>query len=187
MSRFSLIFIILLTGCQLVAPREAGWTMLGDGYYQLLDRWQGQPQQLVQQISWQNKAQQQQFLLTVLLQRDTTLIVAISPLGQELWRMQYSDGHKMTLSGVAPFNQPAFARNLLAQMQLALLDEPLLTPRLQGLVLQQEADRRTLLDARQHPVLQVDNPGQISEGDRIILSGPDYQLTILTLQRDLLP
>ena len=187
MSRFSLIFVILLTGCQLVTPREAGWTMLGDGYYQLLDRWQGQPQQLVQQINWQNRTQQQQFLLTVLLQRDTILVVAISPLGQELWRMQYSEGHNMTLSGIAPFNQPDFARNLLAQMQLALLDEPLLAPRLRGLVLQQEADRRNLLDAHQLRVLQIDNPGQISEGDRITLSGPDYQLTILTLQRDLLP
>lgn len=187
MSRFSLIVIFLLSGCQLFTPREAGWTALGAGYYQLLDHWQGQPQQLVQQISWSSGKQQHQFMVSVLLQPDAILVVAISPLGQELWRMRYAQGHQMTLSGIAPFNQPDFARRLLAEMQVALLTDDELAPRLKGLILTSTPDQRRLIDLQHRLVLQIDNPAQTGSGQTIRLQGSDYQLQIVTLQQDFMP
>jgi hypothetical protein len=187
MSRLSVIIVFLLSSCQLIGPRDAGWTMLGNGYYQLIDTWPGPAQQLLQQVSWSKGLQQQQFTVSVLLQPDAMLLVALSPLGQEIWRLHYATGHRMTLSGVAPFNQPDFARRLLAEMQLALFSDVLLATRLRGLTLQQDNNRRLLLDRQQNPVLRIEQPQQFGAGQTITLQGEDYRLQIVTLQQDFMP
>lgn len=161
--------------------------MLGNGYYQLIDTWPGPAQQLVQQVSWSNGTQQHQFIVSVLLQNDAMLLVAISPLGQELWRLHYGAGHHMTLTGIAPFNQPVFATRLLAEMQLALFNQHVLASRLRGLSIEQHENRRVLIDQQHNTVLQIDNPQQLGIGEIITLRGQDYNLQIITLQQDFMP
>ena len=181
------ICLLLLSGCQQWRlPKTAGWVALDGGHYQLIDYWPGAPQQLVQQLSWQDDTRQQQFLLTALLQADGYLLVALSPLGHEMWRLQYQRGHQLTASGMAPFNQPEFARRLLAEMQLALLQQPLLAGRLQGLTLRQKDDQRQLLRNDGSVLMTIMQAGQLQPGKQIQLSSQTYKLQINTLQQDLL-
>jgi hypothetical protein len=179
--------LVLLSGCQQWrAPAAAGWVALDGGQFQLMDSWPGAPQQLVQQLHWQNNQHQQQFLLTALLQSDGYLLVALSPLGHELWRLQYSQGHQLSLSGIAPFNQPDFARRLLAEMQLALLEQSLLNSRLQNLRLRQHAGERLVLRKDDSVLLRITRPQQLAAGNEITVSSAGYQLKITTLQQELL-
>jgi hypothetical protein len=187
MSRFCVVLVLLLSGCQLFSERGPGWTALGSGYYQLHDSWPGPAQQLLQHASWDDGTTQYQFTISVLLQSDAMLLVALSPLGQELWRLHYQRGHQLTATGIAPFNQPAFARRLLAEMQLALFDRASLIPRLQQLSLQQHANRRTVSDSNHADVLQIDNPAQTAAGQQIIIQAAAYRLQITTLQQDFMP
>lgn len=176
-----------MVGCQHLRFRpDAGWVALGSGYYQLADSWAGAKQQLVQQVNWQQGAKQQQFLLTLLLQDDGYLLVALSPLGQELGRLHYQRGHKLTVSGVAPFNQPGFARRLLAEMQLALLSEVELDGRLQRLTLQQQAGSRTVTQTDGSTLLQIAPVAAPTPGQQLSVRAEHYQLQILTLQQDFL-
>ncbi|SEH66187.1 Protein of unknown function [Rheinheimera pacifica] len=184
--------LLLLSGCQQWrTPAAKGWVMLDGGYYQLLDNWPGRPQQLLQQVSWRDEQQQQQFVLSVLLTADSILLVALSPIGQELWRLHYQPQHQLTLSGIAPFNQPEFTKRLLAEMQLALLDSDVVTPRLQGLTLtEHEIDNGTerhISHVSGKLILQIHHSAQISTAVPITLKGRHYQLQITTLQQDFLP
>lgn len=187
MSRICLIFVLLLTGCQLKPTLDDSWVALGEGYYQLTDAWPEPAQQLMQQVIWLDNAQQQQFIISALLQPEAILLVAVSPLGQELWRLSYQPEHQMTVSGIAPFNQPAFAKVLLAQMQMALLSEQQLQARLQHLRLQQDGNERALYDNDGRLLLQISNAGQLAAGEKIIIKAPTYRLQIITLQQDYLP
>ncbi|MEH8017131.1 DUF3261 domain-containing protein [Rheinheimera muenzenbergensis] len=181
------ICLLLLSGCQQWRlPPAAGWVALDAGHFQLLDSWPGAPQQLVQQLHWQDGERQQQFLLTVLLQADGYLLVALSPLGHEIWRMQYSRGHQLNVTGMPPFNQPQFARRLLAEMQLALLQPSFLTGRLQQLSLRQQDGVRRLLRSDGSVVLSITQAGLLQPGSQIGLSSTGYQLQITTLQQELL-
>lgn len=181
------LWLVLLSGCQQWRmPAAAGWVALDGGYFQLLDSWPGAPQQLVQQLHWQSNERQQQFLLTALLQDDGYLLVALSPLGHELWRLQYGRGHQLTVSGIAPFNQPDFARRLLAEMQLALLDQTVLSSRLQTLSLRQQNGLRQVLRNDGSVLLSIRQAGQLTVGSGITLSNAGYQLQINTIQQDLL-
>ena len=112
--------------------------------------------------------------------------MALSPLGHELWRLQYGRGHQLTVSGIAPFNQPDFARRLLAEMQLALLDQSLLNGRLQALSLHQRGDLRQVRRNDGSVLLNIAQAGQLAAGSQIQLTSADYQLQITTLQQDLL-
>ncbi|PKM18010.1 MAG: hypothetical protein CVV11_18090 [Gammaproteobacteria bacterium HGW-Gammaproteobacteria-15] len=184
--------LLLLSGCQQWhTPTAKGWVMLDGGYYQLLDNWPGRPQQLLQQVSWRDEQQQQQFVLNALLTADSILLVALSPIGQELWRLHYQPQHQLTLSGIAPFNQPEFAKRLLAEMQLALLDSTVITPRLQGLALTEHATEsgteRHISHASGKLILQIHHSAQISTAVPITLKARHYQLQITTLQQDFLP
>ena len=181
------ICLLLLSACQQWRlPSAAGWVALDGGHFQLLDSWPGASQQLVQQLHWQDGQRQQQFLLTALLQADGYLLVALSPLGHELWRLQYSRGHQLSVFGMPPFDQPEFARRLLAEMQLALLEQPLLRGRLQGLSLQQQDGLRRLLRRDGSVLLSIKQAGQLLPGSQIELSSAGYQLQITTLQQELL-
>ncbi|HEX5792942.1 MAG TPA: DUF3261 domain-containing protein [Rheinheimera sp.] len=187
MSRFSLILLLLLSGCQLVPVPPTSQVALGAGYYQLSDHWPGPAQQLLQHASWSDGQRQHQFTISALLQPDAMLLVALSPMGQELWRLQYQRGHQLSLSGIAPFSQPQFARVLLAQMQLALFEPQQLQGRLQQLTLQQDEQRRVLRDNQGMTVLQINQPGNIAAGQTLTIKTAAYHLQITTLQQDFLP
>lgn len=187
MYRIFLIFALLLTGCQLKPMFDNSWVVLGKGHYQLTDTWPSQAQQLMQQVVWFDGKQQQQFIISALLQPEAMLLVAVSPLGQELWRLNYQPDHQLSVSGIAPFNQQPFAKVLLAQMQMALLSEPQLRAKLQQVTLLQDGNDRTLLDKDGQLLLHITNAGQIAAGQKIIIKAPAYSLQIKTLQQDFLP
>lgn len=190
MSRFRIIALIwLLAGCQQLPDQTAmpGAVLFGGGQYLLADYWPAQPQQLLQNVVWSDKTQQHHFLINLLLTSEQMLLVAISPLGQELWRLQYQAGHQLTVSGIAPFSEPEFARQLLAQMQLALFNVEELTPRLQQLQLTQpDNNTRALFTADGNQLLMITAPASFSPGQNIHIMAPAYQLTITTLQQELL-
>jgi hypothetical protein len=182
------LWLLLLCGCQQWrAPADSGWLALDEGYYQLLDSWPGEAQQLLQQVVWRDANQQRQFVLSALLQPDSMLLVAVSPLGQELWRLNYHRGHQLSVAGIAPFNQPQFAKRLLAEMQLALLPHSLLQPRLKALTLQERDAQRWLRRRDGSTVLHIQQAAQLQPGAQIVLQAGAYQLQITTLQQDFLP
>ena len=187
MSRFGLILLLMLSGCQMTPPASQGWQALGTGYFQLYDHWPGRSQQLLQQVIWSDGTSQHQFTVSALLQQDGILLVALSPLGQELWRLQYQQGNVLTVSGVAPFDQPTFARRLLAEMQLALLDVNDITAHLQQLSLQQHEQQRFIMNTDGSKVLQITNAANVDAGQQINLQASTYSLQITTLQQDFLP
>ncbi|CAM3693175.1 DUF3261 domain-containing protein [Rheinheimera salexigens] len=188
MYRVILMFALLLSGCQSKPAPDAGWTAFGKGYYQLSDAWPGQSQQILQQVIWlDEQQQQQQFIISALLQPEAVLLIAISPLGQELWRLNYQPDHQLTVSGMAPFNQPEFAKTLLAQMQIALFSEEKVRSRLLQLTIQQSANERGLYDKDGKQLLQITNSAQLAVGQSITITAPIYSLKITTLQQDFLP
>lgn len=100
--------------------------------------------------------------------------------------MQYSKGHKLELDGIAPFNQAIFARRLLAEMQLALLEEQQLTARLHNIKVQQQGTQRQILRHDGTLLLTVSQPAQLATEHEIIIQTDSYKLQIKTLQQDFL-
>lgn len=178
--------LLLLSGCQLGYRAADGYVSLAQGYYQLSDSWSGRPQQLLQQVSWRSGNAQHVFLMTVLLNSDGYLVIALSPLGHELWRLHYGPGHRLSLSGIEPFNQPMFARRLLAEMQLSLLDASAIQDRLYRLSLQQHDEKRRLRSAENQPLLTITGAGKLATGQTVTIDADSYQLQIRTLQQDFL-
>ncbi|WNO59542.1 DUF3261 domain-containing protein [Rheinheimera sp. MMS21-TC3] len=187
MYRLILIFVLVLSGCQSTPTPDAGWIAFGNGYYQLSDTWPNQSQQLLQQVIWVNQQQQQQFIISALLQPEAIVLIAVSPLGQELWRLNYQPDHQLQVSGIAPFSQPEFAKSLLAQMQMALLSTDQVQANLQQLTLQQTGNERSLFDKDGKLLLQITNPAQFAAGQKITITAAMYSLQITTLQQDFLP
>lgn len=186
----SLLLLLSISSCQLWQrpPAAQGWVPFASGYYQLLDSWRGQPQQLLQQAVWHDSKTEQQFLISVLLTEQQMVLVGLSGLGQELWRLAYQPGHQLSHSGIAPFDQPQVARRLLAEMQLALLDQASLSTRLQGLQLQQNAaGERQLVTASGELQLTIRGAATLAVGHSTEIITDDYRLTISTLQQDFLP
>lgn len=185
--RIILLCCLLLSGCQQWRyPADTGWVALDGGYYQLQDSWSGKPQQLVQQLSWHSGEQQQQFILTALLQPQGYLLIALSPLGHELWRLNYQQGHKLTVTGIAPFNQPQFARRLLAEMQLALLPMQQVAPHLRNLQVTQHQDIRYILRTDDSVLFTIADAEAKTPHQAIRFTADNYTLHITTLQQDLL-
>lgn len=189
MYRISIVVLVmLLGGCQLQRSIDRDLVAINTGYYQLDDAWSKPAQQLLQQVIWSDtEHNKHEFMVSVLLQPDQTMLLAISPLGQELWRIQYQTGHQLTVSGIAPFNQPNFAKLLLTQMQLAMYDLPHLQSRLTGINIKQVQNKRLIYDTKDQIIIEIDQAEHIGPGQSMQIKTADYQLYITTLQQDFLP
>jgi uncharacterized protein YkuJ len=182
------VILVIISGCQLQRPADRAWVTIDTGYYQLNDSWPQPPQQLLQRVIWSDlQHNKHEFLISVLLQAEQTLLLAISPLGQELWRIQYQAGHQLTTSGIAPFNQPDFAKLLLAQMQLAMYDLTHIQTRLNQLNAKQTAQQRIIFNQAGQVIIEIKHAQQLSPGKTMQITTPDYRLHITTLQQDFLP
>lgn len=187
------VLTLLLFGCQTTSDKlpglsDDGRVSMAGGSYQLIRGWSGPAQQVLQQITWQQGEERQEFLLSAELRPDSVLLVALSAMGHELWRLSYDHTGVLNTSGIEPFNQPAIAARILAEMQLALLPAELLQPRLQGIQFeeQQQPYSRLLLDKNNQTMLQIFWLGSAEPTAKIELVQPHYRLTIVTLQQEFL-
>lgn len=188
-SRCLVLLLLLVSGCQnrLLNTTEPA-VAFGHGSYQLYPGWPAPARQLLQHIVWQTEQQTQEFLLSAMLTEHQILLIATSPLGQELWRLQLQHGRVTQLSGVEPLNRPEIALRILAEMQLALLPVPLLQPRLQQLNLTENDNglHRQLLN-RQQSLLDIQRQDNNDIPQQVHIHQQHYQLKIITLQQDILP
>lgn len=187
----SILILLLLSACQSKQLAELQKTTVefSSGYYQLYPGWPAPAQQLLQHIVWQSDDQSREFLLSAMLTEEQVLLVATSVLGQELWRLQYNRSGIIQLTGIAPFNQPIVARRILAEMQLALLPVELLQPGLHNLKLTEQTDlmyQRYLIDQNGQPLLHILWQGTPEPRHKVEVRQQNYQLTITTLQKDIL-
>lgn len=194
MFRYSVVFfVLLLSACQTRLAKfptlsDDGLVPMAGGSYQLIRGWPGPAQQVLQQITWQQGEELQEFLLSAELRPDSVLLVALSAVGHELWRLSYDKTGVLNTSGIEPFNQPIVAARILAEMQLALLPAELLKPQLLGIRLaeQQEPYSRLVVDKNNQTMLQIFWLGSAEPAAKIELVQPHYRLTIVTLQQEFL-
>lgn len=184
-----ILFLLLVSGCQnrLLNTTEPE-VSFGNGSYQLYPGWPAPARQLLQHVVWQTEQQTQEFLLNALLTEHQILLIAMSPLGQELWRLQLQHGRVTQLSGIEPLSRPEIALRILAEMQLALLPVTLLQPRLQQLTLtEHDHGLRRQLFHRQQSLLDIQRQDTNDIPQQVQIHQQYYQLKIITLQQDMLP
>jgi hypothetical protein len=182
----SLCLALSLASCQLLPAHGLVYQVAG-GSYQLSSGWPGKPQQLLQQVQFKSATTTQQFLLSVQMLPEQLLLVALSPVGHELWRVQLSADGQLQHQGVAPFSERTFALRLLAEMQWSLWPVAQIQPRLQGLQLTEQAGLRQVLDpVQQQAILQISGGGVLAVGQVTVLQQADYQLTLTTLEQEFL-
>ncbi|MDX3774789.1 DUF3261 domain-containing protein [Chromatiaceae bacterium AAb-1] len=189
---YCVLILLLLSACHSRYPQPANQYMVAfaDGYYQLYPGWPAPARQLLQHIVWHSAQGTQEFLLSAMLTEQQILLIATSALGHELWRLQYSQQGIVQLNGIEPFNQPEIALRILAEMQLALLPLPVIQPRLHQLQLTEQYTgqyQRQLLNHQQQTLLDIywQEPAEIPT--QVNIQQQYYQLTITTLQQELLP
>lgn len=180
-----LLLSLGLSGCQLWQQRSLYYSYAGGGY-QLLTRWPGAAQQLLQQVHFQTDATQQEFLLSVQLEPEQILLVALSPLGHELGRVTLTAAGQLQLQGQAPFSERAFALQLLAQMQWSVWPQAAVEAQLDDLQLRQQQQQRFVLDKTGNTVLLIDGAGVLAAGQVTEISQRQYRLRLTTLQQDFL-
>lgn len=185
-----LILGLLLSACQQLPLATTGDSVpMAGGSYRLYPGWPGADQQWLQHIQWHDGTQTREFMLSVSLSDTSVLLVGMSLLGQELWRLSYDETVGLQTSGVEPFNHPAFASRVLAEMQIALLPIELIKLRLTRLRLtetQTPVYQRRLLDAAGAEVLSIIWKGEPDAQRLIELTQERYQLIITTLDVEVL-
>lgn len=178
------LLLVSLSGCQMLPGGAIGdrsaQQSYGAGHYQLLASWPGPAIQLWQEVDWQQGDTQQRFFVSSYLRQGSLTLVGLSPLGNEIWRIEYAAGGEVDASGVEPFDDDRLARAILADMQLAMWPEAELQPQLTGLRLSVQPEQRQLY-AAERLVLQVTTTGQ---SQRIKNFVADYAMTITTLTQE---
>lgn len=180
-----LLLTLALSACQLWQQGPLYYPYAGGGY-QLQTRWPGPSQQLLQQVQFAAGARQQEFLLSVQLLPEQILLVALSPLGHELGRVELTAGGRLQQQGQAPFSDRSFAVQLLAQMQWSLWPLTQIQPGLDDLQITQQQQQRLLLDKNAQAVLTINGAGPLTTGQVTEISQPDYRLRLTTVQQDFL-
>lgn len=186
---FSVFMTLCVASCQLLSAKGLVY-QVGGGSYQLNSGWPGKPQQLLQQVQFKTANTTQEFLLSVQLQSEQLLLVALSPVGHELWRVQLTAAGQLQHQGIAPFSERSFALRLLAEMQWSLWPVAQVNPNLQGLQLIEKAGLRQVFGIaagqEQQPILHISGGGVLAVGQVTVLKQADYQLTLTTLEQDFL-
>lgn len=179
-----LLWLGCLASCQL-KPEQGLVYHVADGSYQLRTVWPGKPQQLLQQVRFSSANSNQEFLLSVQLLPEQLLLVALSPVGHELWRVQLTADGQLLHQGIVPFSDRAFALRLLAEMQWSLWPIGQIIPGLDGIqLIEQSGSRQVLL--KNKPLLQITGAGVLAVGEMTVLQQADYQLTLTTLEQEFL-
>lgn len=142
----------LLSACQLLPDSADPRVQLAaDVQLQLQSSWSGPATQTLHQVIWSHPEHESRTLLvSSLLSADQIVIVGLSPLGQELWRVELGTKQPLTVTGIAPFDQPQLARAIVADMQLQRWPLVELQSHLQGAsITATEHGRRVVSDDKQ--------------------------------------
>ncbi|WP_157980779.1 DUF3261 domain-containing protein [Pseudidiomarina salinarum] len=141
---------MLIQGCQLAPDNlSAHVALTKDVQLQLLKHWPHTPVQQLHQVTWSHPAYMPRtMLVTSALDVSRVLLIGLSPLGQELWRVKMTPGSPLQTSGLEPFNQPQLAKAVVADMQLHQWPVPSLQQQLKGGYINQISNKRTVINAK---------------------------------------
>jgi hypothetical protein len=179
-----LLWLGCLASCQLKPEQDLVY-QVADGSYQLRTTWPGQPQQLLQQVRFSSVNSNQEFMLSVQLLPEQLLLVALSPVGHELWRVQLTADGQLLHQGIEPFSERAFALRLLAEMQWSLWPVVQVMSGLDGIQLIEQSGSRQVL-SKSKSLLRITGAGVLAVGQITVLQQADYQLTLTTLEQEFL-
>lgn len=178
-----LLVATLVASCQ-IAPKQQklAVSLGGTSSLQLQTQWFEEPVQQLQQITWRHPEHPvQTMLVSSVLKATGIVLVGLSPLGQELWRVELVPGRPPTIRGIEPFSQPQLAKAMVADMQLHLWPLTHLQNRLEYARVQDNGQQRTVTNLHGNLLWRA------SEGENSIrienISG-GYQLDIKLLQRE---
>lgn len=143
---------LLLSGCQTLPTSTNPKVQLAENVQlELQSSWNGPATQTLHQVLWSHPEQESRTLLvSSLLSAEQIVMVGLSPLGQELWRVELGKQQPITVTGIAPFDQPQLARAIVADMQLQRWPLAELQRHLQGASITATANgRRVISDDKQ--------------------------------------
>jgi len=180
---FSLFLVMTVVACQTLGRHSVN-VPVGDGSYQLQYSWPGEPVQLWQKVEWQKGEQQRTFMVSAVFERKRLLLVALSPLGHELFRSELSRANGVNFNGSDAFDDSRLALQVWADLQMALWPLDSVNANAANMSLQATPTQREFWrdgqlfwsssnnDANQKRVIQNKSKG--------------YQLLITTLEYELL-
>lgn len=171
-----------LSGCVALEQTDRVRVPVAQGYYSVQAQWPAAPLQLWQRVSWSQQDQQREFLVSALLEKDRVLLVALSPLGNELFRSELTpNGHRFT--GSEFLSEPRLALQVWADLQMALWPIAQVNRHLSDAQLTLSDSKRTLVDGGN---LIWSSTVELTTGGTITHHVRDYNLRITTLQNDVL-
>jgi hypothetical protein len=177
--------LFAVAGCATLGSKDRLQVPVGTGYYSLQWQWPGEPLQMWQEVRWSQKAEQvknREFVVSVLLENERLLLVALSPLGNELFRSELTaSGH--SFKGSDFLDEPWLALQVWADLQLSLWPLEAVNAHMSSSALQPENGRRNLRDDGElvwSSGVTMNTRGTIENKQR------GYELMINTLQYDVL-
>lgn len=178
-----LLVVALVAGCQSLSGQSVQVPVAG-GNYQLQHSWPEKPVQLWQKVEWQKGEQQRIFMVSAVFEHDRLLLVALSPLGHELFRSELGSANGITFKGSKAFNDSRLAMQVWADLQMALWPLDSVNSNLEGMSLQATQTKRELWYNGQ--LLWSSSNDDVSQQRVIQNKSMGYQLTITTLEYELL-
>lgn len=176
------VMLLGLSACASMEKTDRLQVPVAQGHYSLQAQWPAAPVQLWQQVRWSQQNQQREFLVSLLLEKDRVLLVALSPLGHELFRSELTrDGHAFT--GSSFLSEPRLALQVWVDLQMALWPMAQVNRHLTDGQLTLSGSKRTLIDGEK---LIWSSTVELTTGGTIIHHTRDYNLRITTLQHDVL-
>lgn len=179
------LMLFAVAGCTALGSKDRLQVPVGTGYYSLQWQWPGEPLQVWQEVRWSQKAEQvknREFVVSVLLESERLLLVALSPLGNELFRSELTaSGH--SFKGSDFLDEPKLALQVWADLQLALWPLETVNVHMSSGELQRENGRRNLRDDGElvwSSGVTMNTSGTIENKQR------GYELTVNTLQYEVL-
>ncbi|MDV6316392.1 DUF3261 domain-containing protein [Idiomarina sp. HP20-50] len=177
----ALFLIMIVAGCQSLGGQSVQ-VPVAEGHYQLQYSWPKAPVQLWQKVEWQKGEEQRTFMVSSVFESDRLLLVALSPLGYELFRSGLSNANGLTFKGSKVFNDSRLALQVWSDLQLALWPLKSINANLTGATLQASQSRREIWHNGQ---LLWSSTNENRNLQRVIQNNPmGYQLTITTLEHE---
>ncbi|RUO69536.1 DUF3261 domain-containing protein [Idiomarina ramblicola] len=182
-SACSLLVIALIAGCQSLSGHSVQVSVAG-GSYQLQHSWPEKSVQLWQKVEWQKGQQQRTFMVSAVFDNEKLLLVALSPLGHELFRSELNKADGVSFKGSEAFDNSRLALQVWADLQMALWPLDSVNANLNGASLQTTQTKRELWHNDQ--LLWSSANDDVSQQRVIQNKSMGYQLVITTLEYELL-
>ncbi|WP_417435398.1 DUF3261 domain-containing protein [Idiomarina abyssalis] len=178
-----LLVMTILAGCQSLSGHSVQ-VPVADGSYQLQHSWPEKPVQLWQKVEWQKGQQQRTFMVSAVFDNERLLLVALSPLGHELFRSEITQANGLSFKGSEAFDDARLALQVWADLQMALWPLDFVNSNLDGMSLQTTQTKRELWHNGQLLWSAANDDASLQ---RVIQNkSMGYQLVITTLEYELL-